>query len=83
MKENLTSHVFKMEYIEECTDLMIDVYSREPWYDKWPSFERAKTYLMEYVNNPVFRGFVLKYNEKIVAVCFGHKKAGGRAMSII
>ena len=75
MDKELRTDKFHRSDIKECTQLMIDVYSKEPWLDKWPSFDKATKYLREYVDNPSFIGYVLRYNNNIVAVCFGHKKS--------
>lgn len=60
--------------LERCTHLFLKVYSGDPWYDEWPSYEMAETYLREYIENPCFKGYVVEIEEKLVGVCFGHTK---------
>lgn len=73
METSLVFDQLNIKDINECTELMMDVYGREPWYDQW-EFEQAKTYLLEYINCQSFRGYVIKDMDKLVAVCVGRKK---------
>ena len=65
---------FENSDLDEITYLLIKVYGQEPWKDQWPSFEIARTYLKEFIDNPAFKGLVALNNNKIVGVCFGHRK---------
>ncbi len=66
---------FEMANLDECTDLFLKVYAREPWNDRWESFEQARQYLLEFINNSVFTGFVVLDNAKIIGVCLGHLRS--------
>ena len=66
---------FETENLDECTRLFLKVYSREPWNDRWESFDQAQKYLFEFINNPVFKGFIVLENGKIIGVCFGHQRS--------
>lgn len=61
-------------------DNILKVYSREPWNDKWESFEQAREYILEFINNPVFTGFLACEDSKIIGVCLGHMRSwwGGK-----
>lgn len=65
---------FQREDLDECTQLFMSVYEKEPWNDKWQSFDMARHYLLEFVENPVFLGHVVTENGKIIGASFGHKK---------
>ncbi|MCX7922083.1 MAG: GNAT family N-acetyltransferase [Clostridia bacterium] len=63
---------YKHEDIEKCTELFIKVFNAYPWEDKWPSAERANSYLTDIVNTPGFRGFIAVEGLRIVGVCLGN-----------
>jgi len=60
--------------LEACADLFIQVFSRPPWNDRWPSTEVAYAYLKEFVDTPGFQGFVAIVDQQIVAFLLGHLK---------
>jgi aminoglycoside 6'-N-acetyltransferase I len=66
---------FENSYLDECTNLFLNVYSVEPWNDKWESFEQARDYLLEFISNPVFSGYIACNDSKIIGVCLGHKRS--------
>lgn len=66
---------FENSYLDECTRLFLKVYSVEPWNDKWESFEQARDYLLEFINNPVFSGYIVSKDSKIIGVCLGHQRS--------
>lgn len=66
---------FSRDDLDECAKLYTQVFSSYPWYDNWASSDQAKYYLTELMENPVFEGFVLLEDSKIVAVCMGHKRS--------
>ena len=66
---------FRKEDIDECTDLFLRVFNREPWNDEWESFDSAKEYLAEFIQNPSFQGFIASENGGIIGVCFGHQRS--------
>ena len=66
---------YENSFLDECTSLFLKVYSVEPWNDKWESFEQAQEYLLEFINNPVFFGYVVFKDKKIIGVCLGHKRS--------
>lgn len=66
---------FTSEDIDKCSELFKEVFSAYPWYDDWVSFDQARNYLMELIENPVFEGFVAYEGSNVVAACFGHKRS--------
>jgi aminoglycoside 6'-N-acetyltransferase I len=69
---------FTRQDLDECALLFKKVFSADPWYDEWGSWEQSRKYLKELVENPVFEGFVMGENSKIVAVCLGHQRSWWR-----
>ena len=65
---------YNKQYLNEIITLYIEVFSKEPWNDKWTS-ENCRTYLLEYINNPVFIVYLLLDNDIIIGCCFGHLKS--------
>lgn len=61
--------------LDECSVLFKEVFSSDPWYDRWVSLEQTQVYLRELVDNPIFEGFVALEDEDIIAVCLGHSKS--------
>jgi len=66
---------FSGEDLDECAELFKNVFSDDPWYDEWVSLDQSRNYLKELVANPVFEGFVIRDNSKMVAVCLGHRRS--------
>lgn len=66
---------FVSRNIDECTNLFLKVFSGEPWNDQWESFNQAREYLVEFLENPGFEGFIVSDNDRIVGACFGHKRS--------
>lgn len=66
--------MFTPEDTDECTALFLKVFTGEPWFDQWESFDHAKSYLREFLAAPRFIGFVALKEETIVGVSLGHLK---------
>ncbi len=66
---------FLKEDMNVCTNLFLKVFSGEPWNDKWESFDSAKKYLTEFIENPLFKGFIASENGRTIGVCFGHTRS--------
>ncbi|MFY8226345.1 GNAT family N-acetyltransferase [Clostridium perfringens] len=62
---------FKKEYLNECAELFVKTFSKEPWNEPW-DFENAKKRLNDVVLTPGFRGAVLRNDEKIEGVILGN-----------
>ena len=53
-------HIEKMmsEHIEECVDLFIDVFTREPWNDVYDSREQVVQFFENHIANNYFVGYI-------------------------
>lgn len=56
-----------------CINLLLNVFSNEPWNDNW-TFEGAEKYLLDYIETPGFKGFVAEEENKIKGFIFGFRK---------
>ena len=65
---------FKKRMIDECVDLFIDTFSREPWNDVYESKKMINKYFHNHYKNNYFVGYVVKLDKKIVAMSIGMKK---------
>ena len=66
---------FTLGDLDKCAELFKKVFSADPWYDNWVSWNQARNYLNELIENPVFEGFVVFEGSDIVAVCLGHRRS--------
>ncbi|MCF1584341.1 GNAT family N-acetyltransferase [Tetragenococcus koreensis] len=60
--------------IEECVDLFIATFSKEPWNDVYESRKQVFTFFENHINNNYFVGYVLKENNTVIALSIGTKK---------
>jgi GNAT superfamily N-acetyltransferase len=74
-KRDLSFRRFNGGDLDECVILFKNVFSADPWYDEWASLDQSRTYLKELIENPVFEGFVMCEDYKIVAACLGHRRS--------
>jgi len=58
-----------------CSELMLKVFSGEPWCDQWDSVQHVQQYLKEFMDNPVFLGFVIEQEGKVLGASFGHTRS--------
>ncbi|MEW9096067.1 MAG: GNAT family N-acetyltransferase [Clostridiaceae bacterium] len=75
MNLNLQARIMKTSDLKKCSELMLKVFNGEPWFDKWESVNQVQKYLKEFVDNPVFIGFAIEENNKILGACFGHTRS--------
>lgn len=73
--DGLKMRIFSSEDLEHCVELYLEVFSSDPWRDDWRSNYQVRKYLSELISNPVFKGFVVYSDEKLVAACLGHKRS--------
>lgn len=68
--------VMRMEetMIEECVDLFISTFSREPWNDVYESRDQVKQFFINHFANNYFLGYVVNINGKIEGLSVGIKK---------
>lgn len=62
------------EYIDDCIDLFIDTFSKEPWNDEYSSREQVKTFFINHMKNNYFLGYIGLINSKVIALSIGMKK---------
>ena len=69
-------HIEKMmsEHIEECVDLFIDVFTREPWNDVYDSREQVVQFFENHIANNYFVGYIMKNADEVIAMSLGSKK---------
>jgi len=75
LKRVLVFRRFNWKDLDECSALFKKVFSADPWFDEWVSLDQSRNYLKELVQNPVFEGFLMCEDSKIVAVCLGHRRS--------
>ncbi|WP_321422864.1 GNAT family N-acetyltransferase [uncultured Methanobacterium sp.] len=75
LKRDLVFRRFNWKDLDECVALFKKVFSADPWFDEWVSLDQSRNYLKELVENPVFEGFLMCEDSKIVAVCLGHRRS--------
>lgn len=59
-----------------CSELMLKVFSGEPWFDQWDSVQHVQQYLGEFMDNPVFLGFVIEQDGKVLELVLVIRRAG-------
>ena len=65
---------FTEKWLEECTDLFIDTFSRPPWLETYRSREQVLHFLQRFLQNREFLGFLYRENGRVAALCIGMKK---------
>ncbi|MDF2544509.1 MAG: GCN5-related N-acetyltransferase [Herbinix sp.] len=71
---NLVLLELKETMINECVDIFIDTFTKEPWYDVYDSREQVVNFFHNHFNNNYFVGYVASFDRKIVALSIGIKK---------
>ena len=61
-------------HVLSCTKMF---FHADPWNDYWLSNEQVRYYLNELIGNPVFEGFVVFENSKLIAACLDINVLGG------
>lgn len=69
-------HIEMLEekHINDCVDLFIDVFSKEPWNDVYESRNQVITFFENYLADNYFLGYVLINDGKLIGLCLGAKK---------
>lgn len=62
------------KYLDECVDLFIDTFTREPWNDEYDSKEQVENFFINHMKNNYFLGYIGLIDEKVVALSLGMKK---------
>lgn len=72
--KNLVILEMKRHMIDQCVDLFIYTFSKEPWNDVYNSREQVVNFFNNHFNNNYFLGYVAMLDDKIVALSVGMKK---------
>ncbi|WP_027632862.1 GNAT family N-acetyltransferase [Clostridium hydrogeniformans] len=72
--EKLVLLEMKKHMINNCVDLFIDIFTKEPWNDVYESREQVVSFFNNHFNNNYFLGYVAMLDDKIVALSLGMKK---------
>lgn len=62
------------ENLDECVDLFINTFSKEPWYDVYESRDQVVNYFKHFMEFNSFLGFALIVDGKVAAISVGMKK---------
>ncbi|EQB87860.1 GNAT superfamily N-acetyltransferase [Clostridium punense] len=60
--------------IDECVDLFIDTFTKEPWNDIYESREQVVKFFENHFKNNYFVGYAAMLDNKMVALSIGMKK---------
>lgn len=60
--------------IDECVDLFIDTFTKEPWNDIYESREQVVKFFENHFKNNYFVGYAAMLDDKMVALSIGMKK---------
>ncbi|MDF2821300.1 MAG: GCN5-related N-acetyltransferase [Clostridiales bacterium] len=68
--------ILKMErnMVEECVDLFIETFTKEPWNDVYKSRQQVVDFFNNHFNNNYFVGYVAMMDDKMIALSIGMKK---------
>lgn len=72
--EKLVLLEMKKHMIDNCVDLFIDTFTKEPWNDVYESREQVVSFFNNHFNNNYFVGYVAMLDDKVVALSIGMKK---------
>ena len=71
---NIEVKHFELSMLDECVDLFMNTFSKEPWYDKYDSRNQVVDFFINYTKNNYFLGYVALKDEKIVGLSIGSIK---------
>lgn len=71
--EELLVIPYESSMLQECIDLYQEVFSKEPWLEN-SDREDVERYFLNFMNSNKFVGYVVKTNDKIIAVSIGFLK---------
>jgi len=78
--ENFIVKKIDRDIVNECVDVFIDTFTKEPWYDVYESKDKVVKYFNNYLDNNCFLGYVCLLDEKVVAMSIGMKKSSIEGM---
>ena len=71
---NIKIEELSMDYLEECVDIALTTFTKEPWYDVYESREEIVSFYKNHLRNNYFLGYVALLEDKVIALCIGMKK---------
>ncbi|HCL01945.1 MAG TPA: GNAT family N-acetyltransferase [Lachnoclostridium phytofermentans] len=72
--ENLVMLEIKKQMIDNCVDVFIESFTKEPWNDVYESREQVVNLFNNHYNNNYFVGYAAMLDDKVVAISIGMKK---------
>lgn len=72
--EELVLTKIKKNLINDCVDLFIGTFTKEPWNDVYESREQVVKYFNSHFENNYFLGYAALLDDKVVALSVGMKK---------
>jgi GNAT superfamily N-acetyltransferase len=72
--ENFSLLEMNKSMIDDCVDVFIETFSKEPWNDIYESRQQVVDFFNNHYNNNYFIGYVAMLNNKVVALSVGMKK---------
>jgi len=64
----------KKQMIDNCVDVFIESFTKEPWNDVYESREQVVNLFNNHYNNNYFVGYAAMLDDKVVAISIGMKK---------
>ena len=74
MLENLKLVNLNKDLLDDCVDLFIHTFSKEPWNDIYESRNQVVTFFENHLKNNYFLGYVGLIEDEVVALSLGMKK---------
>jgi len=74
MSLELNLYTMKSDMLDNCLDLFMDTFSKEPWNDVDESRKQVVDFFENYMKNDYFIGYVLKIGDELVGLSLGAKK---------
>lgn len=74
MIEKLKLIKLEASMLDECVDLFIETFSKEPWNDVYESRNQVVTFFENHLRNNYFIGYVGVIDNKVIALSIGMKK---------
>lgn len=72
--ETLVLRKIDTPMIDECVDLFIDTFTKEPWNDVYESRAQVVDFFLHHLHNNYFIGYAAILEHRIVAISVGMKK---------
>ncbi|MCR1899230.1 MULTISPECIES: GNAT family N-acetyltransferase [Bacillota] len=72
--EELVLSKIKKHMINDCVDLYIETFTKEPWNDIYESRKQVVEFFNNHFNNNYFVGYAALLDDKVVALSIGMKK---------